>query len=272
MENIMTNNFKATLINDTGIGVSEVACRTCYDSFDKSDNDVIRAFGNDNHNTESFKQEMNSIDDSKLLHDLSWVYHHESVLEHTVLTYHIVCSRGVLQELARHRIASYSVKSTRYCMKDIIDIYISSLFTGNSTDWFKKEMMKIDMFSVEGSVKEEEILSIYRKLYASNIPWKEVLSKEAMDAINDSETGGSEHIYELLKNSKPKRNAGDSIKFIVTDNWLTEVVMTINLRSLKNFFKLRDNGAAWKPMRHLASLIKQATPEKYLGLCHKDFK
>ena len=40
---------------------------------------------------------------------------HESVLEHASATYRIVCGRGVSHELVRHRIASYSQMSTRYC-------------------------------------------------------------------------------------------------------------------------------------------------------------
>lgn len=40
---------------------------------------------------------------------------HESVLEHCVLTVRFVVDRGVSHELVRHRIASYSQESTRYC-------------------------------------------------------------------------------------------------------------------------------------------------------------
>lgn len=40
---------------------------------------------------------------------------HESVLEHGVACYIITCNRGVTHELVRHRIASYSQESTRYC-------------------------------------------------------------------------------------------------------------------------------------------------------------
>ncbi|MBF0209983.1 MAG: FAD-dependent thymidylate synthase [Desulfamplus sp.] len=39
---------------------------------------------------------------------------HESVIEHVSITVRIVCDRGVLAELTRHRIASFSVESTRY--------------------------------------------------------------------------------------------------------------------------------------------------------------
>lgn len=40
---------------------------------------------------------------------------HESVLEHVSLTARIVCDRGVSHEIVRHRIASFSQESTRYC-------------------------------------------------------------------------------------------------------------------------------------------------------------
>lgn len=40
---------------------------------------------------------------------------HESVLEHGSISVRIVCDRGVSHELVRHRLASYSQESTRYC-------------------------------------------------------------------------------------------------------------------------------------------------------------
>ena len=39
---------------------------------------------------------------------------HHSVLEHETATVYIKCNRGVSHELVRHRIASYTQKSTRY--------------------------------------------------------------------------------------------------------------------------------------------------------------
>lgn len=41
--------------------------------------------------------------------------HHESVVEHAGATIHFVCDRGVSHEIVRHRLASYSQESTRYC-------------------------------------------------------------------------------------------------------------------------------------------------------------
>ena len=40
---------------------------------------------------------------------------HESVLEHFSFTVKFICDRGVSHEIVRHRIASYSQESTRYC-------------------------------------------------------------------------------------------------------------------------------------------------------------
>lgn len=40
---------------------------------------------------------------------------HESVIEHVSVTVRVICDRGVSHEIVRHRIASYSQESTRYC-------------------------------------------------------------------------------------------------------------------------------------------------------------
>ena len=41
---------------------------------------------------------------------------HESVIEHSSITVRITTDRGVTHEIVRHRIASYSQESTRYCI------------------------------------------------------------------------------------------------------------------------------------------------------------
>lgn len=40
---------------------------------------------------------------------------HWSVLEHASISLRFICDRGVTHELVRHRLASYSQESTRYC-------------------------------------------------------------------------------------------------------------------------------------------------------------
>ena len=47
---------------------------------------------------------------------------HESVLEHASLTFHIITDRGVMAELTRHRLASFTVESTRYIKYDELEV------------------------------------------------------------------------------------------------------------------------------------------------------
>jgi len=61
---------------------------------------------------------------------------HDSVLEHEKVSVIIVCDRGVSHEIVRHRIASYSQESTRYC--------------NYSKDKFNNEITVIRPFFLEG--------------------------------------------------------------------------------------------------------------------------
>ena len=45
---------------------------------------------------------------------------HESVLEHVSISVKFVCDRGVSHEIVRHRLASYSQESTRYCTIELL--------------------------------------------------------------------------------------------------------------------------------------------------------
>jgi len=58
--------------------------------------------------------------DKELIERIGNKNKHKSTLEHLVYSFDIDgISRACLQELARHRIASYSVKSSRYTLKEI---------------------------------------------------------------------------------------------------------------------------------------------------------
>ncbi|MDD2646670.1 MAG: FAD-dependent thymidylate synthase [Patescibacteria group bacterium] len=59
---------------------------------------------------------------------------HESVIEHEKVTVRLICDRGVTHELVRHRLASYSQESTRYCdyhKKGSIQVIEPFFFAGN---------------------------------------------------------------------------------------------------------------------------------------------
>ncbi|MFA7662969.1 MAG: FAD-dependent thymidylate synthase [Patescibacteria group bacterium] len=63
---------------------------------------------------------------------------HESVLEHRVVTVWIVCDRGVSHEIVRHRIASYSQESTRFCNYGKRGIqFIRPLFFNDDTEEYR---------------------------------------------------------------------------------------------------------------------------------------
>ena len=97
---------KVTLLQESGLGVAEIAARTCYDSFENSENPSIK-----NAMKYLDTDAINKIDDSDLLSNLAWVHHHHSIIEHATLSYLIQgTSRGVLQEHARHRLQAISVR------------------------------------------------------------------------------------------------------------------------------------------------------------------
>lgn len=265
------------LMQDAGIGTSEIAARTCYDSFDNSENDCIREFTHDNYlkNIDL----VNGIEHSDLLDNLAWTHFHHSILEHANLTYLIKgTSRGVLQEHARHRLQAISVRSTRYTMQDILHAFNSCAVAkfGKAKHAFIEIIKEMDMFVVNGKAEELEIGAMYDKLHfqlmsiGNETFGDATLSKDAK-AIFEMRDFNEEpvELYNKLIQCKSKRNVGDSFKWIVTDNWKVDMVVTFNLRSLKNYFTLRDSGAAYFQIRWLAEEMKKATPSKYLDLIIK---
>lgn len=92
--------MKVTLKQYTSLTVCASAIRTCWQSFDKSDDGGKK--------------------DRDLIDRVGNKFKHSSTLEHLTYTFYIQeISRALLQELARHRIASLSVKSTRYTLKEL---------------------------------------------------------------------------------------------------------------------------------------------------------
>ena len=88
------------LLNYTPLWICSNAIRTCWQSFDKGDN--------------------GGEIDLALIDRVGNKLKHASTLEHLFYNFYIKgISRACLQELARHRIASLSVKSTRYTLKEL---------------------------------------------------------------------------------------------------------------------------------------------------------
>jgi len=85
---------------------------------------------------------------------------HESVLEHEKVTVRIYCDVGSYKDLTRHRFASFSVESTRYCSYDK-DKYGNELTFMNPSyieDKEKYETWKNTMAEIEkGYMKMKEL-------------------------------------------------------------------------------------------------------------------
>jgi len=263
-----------TLLSQTGIGVSEVAARTCYDSFANSENEVVRRFEEELPTKEALK-ELNAIDGSQLLDDLAWTYFHHSILEHTNLSYLIRgTSRGVLQEHARHRIQAISVRSTRYTMSSVINAFVAAQEDLNPQEFFFQKVNELDLLvTADEAYNRIEIDAMFQKLQFQKERMEEfytqAVAKSSLELL-DEFRAQSEALFEALQKGKKKRNVGDAFKHIVTDNWKVDMVVTFNLRSLKNYFTLRDSGAAYFQIRWLAEAMKKATPKKYLKLIIKE--
>jgi len=274
------------LLQESGLGTSEFAGRTAYNSFDKSENMAIKGLNKLinlnstglNSVMSSDLRHLNNIEHSDLLDQLAHVYHHDSVLEHCNLTYLVKgTSRGVLQEHARHRIQSLTVQSTRYTMSSVINAFNAS----DNKSKFRGLIKSLDMFVITGVPEEIEIDYIYDKLeyQFTNLELNEFLklsaSKEQREILLDGtfcDSNSHRVIFNKLQNMKQKRNVGDNFKWIVTDNWKVDLVFTMNLRSLSNYLKLRKSGAAYFQMQWLAQAIIEATPQKYLNLINKKYK
>ena len=261
---------EVVLLQDTGIGVAEAAARTCYDSFSNSENEVIKNLESSMPDS-TMCDELNNIDDSLLLDDLAWTYFHHSILEHANLSFLIRgTSRGVLQEHARHRIQAISVRSTRYTMSSLINAFVASC---GDREFFIQKILSFDMFvTADEGYNRIEISAMFDKLvYQQRIVenFDEISVAKSSLSFLEEFKNDSEKLYEVLQNGKKKRNVGDAFKHIITDNVKVDMVVTFNLRSLKNYFTLRDSGAAFFQIRWLAQEMMRVTPKKYLDLIIK---
>ncbi|SFV65868.1 Thymidylate synthase thyX [hydrothermal vent metagenome] len=263
---------EVVLLQDTGIGVAETAARTCYDSFSNSENDIVQEIENRLPNPEMC-QTLNKIEESNLLDDLAWTYFHHSILEHANLSYLIRgTSRGVLQEHARHRIQAISVRSTRYTMSSLINAFVASK-VGDDREFFIQKVLSFNMFvTADEAYNRIEINGMYEKLnYQFHVVedfYSLAVAKSSLSFLEEFQ-GDAAALYEALENGKKKRNVGDAFKHIIGDNVKVDMVVTFNLRSLKNYFTLRESGAAYFQIRWLAREMMRVTPQKYLDLIMK---
>ncbi|GIU69190.1 MAG: thymidylate synthase [Candidatus Woesearchaeota archaeon] len=143
---------------------------------------------------------------------------HESVIEHINFTVKFTTNRGVTHELVRHRIASYSQESTRYCnyngeMKFIYPVWVNKSFE----DWV-----------LEGC----ETLSSDGEFYASCV--------EAANRYRSL----------LSKGWRP-----EEAREVLPNALATDIVVTANAREWRHIFKLRTSNKSHPQIRFLMTAL-----------------
>ena len=103
--------MEVTLQRATDLYICSDAIRECHGTKDKSDTLSME---------KDLKYPISGEKDKALIERVGNKMKHASTLEHLVYTFQISgISRAVLQELARHRHASLTVKSSRYTLKEL---------------------------------------------------------------------------------------------------------------------------------------------------------
>lgn len=155
---------------------------------------------------------------------------HLSVIEHCVVTIRFITNRGVSHELVRHRIASFSQESTRFCnynKQNHLEFIIPH--------WLD---VKEGVFSYNdltpGSLAPEQIF-----LYSL------LMAEEAYNSL-------------IIGGKKPE-DARDILPIDVK----TEIVVTANLREWLLICNLRTAKAAHPNMRQVMSMVLDALQLKY---------
>ena len=198
--------MKVELLNHTPLNIADIAICKCYGNEPHSDEDKV-------------KNRINRVAN---------VSKHASVIEHLVYSFDIDgISRACLQELARHRIASYTVKSSRYTLQELKDEQ-SFIYKNNIIPEGKYRAMK---YIVDCNNLRVNTASIY----------------------------ALENLRELLLNDTPN----DIAKYCMPEAYKTSLVITINARTLQNFLTLRTSKKALWEIQLLAKSMYEVLPDNH---------
>ena len=151
---------------------------------------------------------------------------HESVIEHESISVRVICDRGVSHEIVRHRIASYSQESTRYCN-----------YAGEK---FDSQITVIDLASgFEYDFARENDRAKYEV-------WRTTMEH------------AEKAYFRMLELGATPQEA----RSVLPNSLKTEIVMTMNLRSWRNFFRLRTDSHAHPQMQEVAGIVFREFQEK----------
>jgi thymidylate synthase (FAD) len=155
---------------------------------------------------------------------------HLSVIEHCIVTIRFITNRGVTDELLRHRLASFTQESTRFCNyanRDHIEFIIPH--------W-------IDM---------KDCVYTYDDLPPRLLDSKDIFLYGLLNA---------EHTYfDLIESGKKPEDARDILPLDIK----TELVMTANLREWLLVCKLRAEKPAHPNMIQIMSTVLKRLRKEY---------
>lgn len=168
---------------------------------------------------------------------------HESPIEHASFTFGIEgVSRALLAQITRHRIASYSVKSQRYVAEKCFEYIVPPEIACD------EEAKKIYIEAMEDDNRKYNQLADILK---------------------------AKHIKAFLAEGKDEKTAArlaekkaiEDARFVLPNACETKMVVTMNARSLMNFFRHRCcNRAQWE-IREVAdkmlALVSEVAPELF---------
>ena len=164
---------------------------------------------------------------------------HESVIEHASATFRIICDRGVTHEIVRHRIASYSQESTRYC------------------DYNDGHM--------------EFVIPAWCGLGPGIYPREADMPRGATDIAAEAGWFHSMHLAEAgYKRLRDMGWSPQQARSVLPNSLKTEIVMTANLREWRHFLKLRTASGAHPDMIVVANMIGEVLREKVPVLFQKE--
>ncbi|MBE6904003.1 MAG: FAD-dependent thymidylate synthase [Ruminococcaceae bacterium] len=168
---------------------------------------------------------------------------HDSPTEHASFTFGIEgVSRSLLAQITRHRIASFSVKSQRYVTEGCFEYVIPP------------EIEKIP------EAKEEYIKAMEADQAHYDSLTKVLYEKHYKDFI-------AKGLSEKEASSKAEKMAIEDARYVLPNACETKMILTMNTRSLKNFFAHRCcNRAQWE-IRELAEkmlmLVREVSPSLF---------
>lgn len=180
---------------------------------------------------------------------------HESPIEHASFTFGIEgVSRSLLAQITRHRMASFSVKSQRYVREGAFEYVTPPEIAENPKALALYEQM----------MAEDQ--KVYDRL-------AEILKEKHV------KTFLSEGKDEKTANRMAEKKAIEDARFVLPNSCETQMVMTMNARSLHNFFRHRCCARAQWEIQDIANqmlalvsevapnLFKNAGPSCLTGPC-----